>query len=397
MALNTRNSRTVIRTQVAIIGAGPAGLTLAHLLGLEGIESVVLERHTRDYVETRTRAGLLEQGTVDLLRATGAGERVAQLGDVHEGFELCFDEQAHHVSTMDLVGAAICMYPQQEVVKDLIRARVDAGSEPFFGVTDVTIDQTDSTTVHGVHNGVEIEIQADFVAGCDGFHGISRKMLPNHTTFEQTFPFGWLGILADAPPVSRELVYNCHDRGFTLHSMRTPRISRQYLQVHPSDTLADWPDDRIWAELATRLGPRVTSGPVLEKSITTMRSFVTEPMQHGRLFLAGDSAHIVPPTAAKGLNLAVSDARHLAEALTTWYSTGNREPLDGYTRTCLRDIWLAQDFSVWMTHLLHTSPTDTPFDVRRRHARLRHMVESPTAARSFAEHYTGMARVLKPV
>jgi p-hydroxybenzoate 3-monooxygenase len=384
----------VLTTQVAIIGAGPAGLTLAHLLGLAGIRSVVVERRSREHLETRTRAGLLEQGTVELLHDSGASDRVALPGHVHEGFELWVEGTPHRLSTVDAIGRSVSMFPQQEVVKDLIAARTAAGAPPLFEVTDVTVTLGERPVVHGTVHGVPTEIRADFVAGCDGFHGVSRRAIPPAalTVFERAFPFAWLGILAEAPPVAAELVYNCNDRGFTLHSLRTPRITRQYLQVDADDDLANWPDERIWAELVTRLGPHVVPGPVLEKGITTMRSFVAEPMQHGRLFLAGDSAHIVPPTAAKGLNLAVEDARDLAAAMESWYLHGNREPLDGYSAARLHAVWLAQDFSVWLTDLLHTPPREHAFDRRTRLARLRHLVTSPVAARSFAEHYTGAAR-----
>ncbi|HEX3783573.1 MAG TPA: 4-hydroxybenzoate 3-monooxygenase [Pseudonocardiaceae bacterium] len=389
----------VLRSRVVIIGAGPAGLVLAHRLGLDGIDSIVLERHSREYVERRVRAGLLEQGTAELLRQSGVGERLDREGTVHDAFELCFNGERHRISTVQLTGHGVCMYSQQEVVKDLIRARMSAGAPPYFGVDDVTITAItgDAATVHCTLDGQPVEIRADFVAGCDGFHGVSRPAIPGSVLapYQHTFPFGWLGILAETPPVSEELVYNVHDRGFTLHSMRSPQLSRQYLQVSPDDDLGMWPDERIWAELHTRLGAddhRLVEGAILEKGITSMRAFIAEPMQHGRLFLAGDAAHVVPPTAAKGLNLAIEDARVLAEALGCWYGSGNREPLDHYSRDCLAGVWQAQEFSAWMTQLLHKYPGDTGFEMRLRQARLRHLVTSPTAARSFAESYVGLSR-----
>jgi p-hydroxybenzoate 3-monooxygenase len=388
----------VLTTQVAIIGAGPAGLVLAHLLGIAGIRSVVVERHSRRYLETRTRAGLLEQGIVELLHDSGASGRVADAAHVHEGFELCVAGIAHRLSTVELAGRSASMFPQQEVVRDLISARRASGAPPLFEVPDVSVTLAGQPAIHGTVNGTPTEIRADFVAGCDGFHGVSRQAIPATalTVFERTFPFGWLGILAQAPPVSAELVYNCHDRGFSLHSMRTPQISRQYLQVDADEDLANWPDERIWAELLARLGQRAVPGPVLEKGITAMRSFVAEPMQYGRLFLAGDSAHIVPPTAAKGLNLAVEDARDLARAMESWYAHGNRDPLDDYSAARLRAAWLAQDFSVWLTDLLHTPRREHAFDRRARLARLHHLATSPAAGRAFAEHYTGLARAASP-
>jgi p-hydroxybenzoate 3-monooxygenase len=389
----------VLRCRVVIIGAGPAGLVLAHRLGLDGIDSIVLEHRSRDYVERRVRAGLLEQGTAKLLRDSGVGERMDREGAVHDGFELCFGGERHRLSTVELTGHGVCMYSQQQVVKDLIRARIAADAMPYFGVEDVTIDSVggEHAVVHCTLDGQPVEIRADFVGGCDGFHGVSRRSIPGDvlSRYQHSFPFGWLGILAKTPPVSEELVYNVHDRGFTLHSMRAPMLSRQYLQVSPDDDLAMWPDERIWSELRTRLGPedeRLVEGPILEKGITSMRAFIAEPMQYGRLFLAGDAAHVVPPTAAKGLNLAVEDARMLAEAFAAWYFSGNREPLDNYSRDRLAGVWQAQEFSAWMTQLLHSYPGDTGFELRLRQARLRHLVDSPTAARNFAASYVGVAR-----
>ncbi|KUJ68258.1 4-hydroxybenzoate 3-monooxygenase [Streptomyces albus subsp. albus] len=389
----------VLRTQVVIIGAGPAGLVLAHLLHLEGVRSIVLERHDRQYVENRLRAGLLEQGTADLLRDSGVGERMDREGHVHEGFELRFGGECHRVSTAELCGRTVTMYGQQEVVKDLIRARVDAGAPPYFGVDDVVVEEHtgERATVRCTLDGEPVLVHADFIAGCDGFHGVSRRSIPERllTSYHRSYPFAWLGVLAAAPPVTDELVFGVHDQGFALHSMRSATVSRLYLQVAPEEELAAWSDARIWSELRTRLcpsGEELHEGPILQRGITAMRGFVVEPMQHGRLFLAGDAAHIVPPTAAKGLNLAVADARVLARAFTAWYTTGDREPLDRYTRTCLRQVWRAQDFSAWMTWLLHPSPGDDAMEMRMRQARLRNLVDSHAAAVAFAENYVGLTR-----
>ncbi|EMF01708.1 4-hydroxybenzoate 3-monooxygenase [Streptomyces mobaraensis NBRC 13819 = DSM 40847] len=388
-----------LRTPVAIVGAGPAGLVLAHLLHLDGVRSVVLERRDRRYVEGRVRAGLLEQGTADLLRDSGVGGRMDREGQVHEGFELRFDAERHRLSTAELCGRTVTMYGQQEVVKDLIRARTEAGEPPYFGVDDIALgDLTGvAATLRCTLDGEPTVVRADFVAGCDGFHGVTRRGLPagRPVQYERTYPFAWLGVLSAAPPAGEELIYAVHDRGFALHSMRSPTVSRLYLQVAPDEDLARWPDDRIRAELRTRLCPAgepLHEGPLSRHGITSMRGFVVEPMQYGRLFLAGDAAHIVPPTAAKGLNLAVADAVVLARALAAWYGRGDREPLDAYTRTCLAHVWQAQEFSAWLTRLFHPHPGEDAMEARLRRARLRHLVTSRAAATDFAEHYTGRAR-----
>lgn len=386
-----------LRTQVAIVGAGPAGLLLSHLLNLQGVESIVVEQRSREYAEQRVRAGLLEQRTVDLLRQAGLAERLDRQGLVHDGFEVRFEGRSHRIDTRELVGRTVTMYGQQEVVKDLIRARLVTEAQLHFDVGDVAIHNvdTDSPTLRFTLHGEQVEVSPDFVVGCDGFHGISRKSIPVDalSIYERVYPFAWLGILAEAPPVNPELVYAVHERGFSLHSMRSPKVSRLYLEVAPNAVLADWPDAKIWAELELRLalavGPSLKDGPILERSITTMRSFVVEPMQYRRLFLAGDAAHVVPPTAAKGLNLAVADVRVLAEAFGSFYVGGNREPLERYSETCLAGVWRAQEFSAWMTWLLHRGSGADAFEGMLRRSRLQHLVSSRAAATSFVENYVG--------
>jgi p-hydroxybenzoate 3-monooxygenase len=391
-----------LRTQVAIVGAGPAGLTLAHLLQGCGIESVVLEARPRAYVESRVRAGVLEQGTVDLLRAAGVAERLDREGLVHHGIELRFAGERHRIPLSDLTGGrAITVYGQQEVVKDLIRARLASGGSLLFEVSDVSLEDltSDRPLVHFQHAGRAHAVRCDIVAGCDGFHGVTRRSIPAAalTVYEKTYPYAWLGVLAAAPPSTVELIYARHERGFALHSMRSPSIGRLYLQCHPDDRLDAWPDERIWQELHTRLavgdGWTLVEGPLLEKGITTMRSFVVEPMQYGHLYLAGDAAHIVPPTGAKGLNLAVADVRVLAEALDTWYRTGDRALLEAYSTTCLRRVWRAEHFSWWMTSMLHRDEADDPFMHQLQLAQLRYVCSSPAAATTLAENYVGLERV----
>src|SRR5580692_1053241 len=341
-----------MRTQVGIIGAGPAGLVLSHLLHLHGIESVVLENRSRQYVQERVRAGVLEQGTVDLLKETGVGERLQREGLVHYGVNLRFGRRTHRIDFADLTGGkAVTIYAQHEVVKDLTDARLAAGGQVHFEVADTSIhnfdnsNRTSKPAIRFRKDGEPLELVCDFVAGCDGYHGICRPSLPEGilTTFDRVYPFGWLGILAEAPPSSEELIYAYHERGFALLSMRSPHISRLYLQCRPDEDIANWPDEKIWRELRIRLAGEenwnLVEGPVLQKGVTGMRSFVVEPMQYGKLFLAGDAAHIVPPTGAKGLNLAVADVRILARALAAFYATGRRALLDGYSETCLRRVW----------------------------------------------------------
>ncbi len=388
-----------MRTQVGIVGAGPAGLLLSHLLHLEGIESVILEDRSRTYVEGRIRAGVLEQGTADLLVETGVGERMRREGLVHHGIELRFKDRGHRIDLADLTGGkGVIVYGQHEVVKDLIAARVAAGGAILFGAKDVSVHDVDGSrpTIRFRQDGEAKELACDVVAGCDGFRGVCRPSIPDGVLsfFERTYPFAWLGILARAPPVSDELIYARHERGFALFSMRTPEISRLYVQCAPDEDIAGWRDERVWSELQTRLaggGDRhLPEGPVLHKGVTGMRSFVTEPMQYGRLFLAGDAAHIVPPTGAKGMNLAVADVRVLARALGQFYRSGRTDLLDRYSENCLRRIWKAQRFSWWMTSLLHRFEEASPFDHRRQLAELDYVTTSRAAATTLAENYVGL-------
>jgi p-hydroxybenzoate 3-monooxygenase len=385
-----------MRTQVAIIGAGPAGLALAQMLHREGIESVIIENRSREYVEARIRAGLLEQGTVDLLDHVGVADRLHAEGMVHHGIALQFAGERHRIDFAELTdGKAVTIYGQTEIVKDLITARLETGRPLLFEVDEVRVDaiESDRPAVRFRHEGAEHLLECDVIAGCDGFHGICRPSIPTGVlrTFSRDYPFGWLGILAAVAPSNDELVYAHNERGFALLTMRSPELSRLYVQCDPDDDIAAWPDERIWEELQLRLGlPGWTleEGPVLEKGITPMRSFVTEPMRHGRLFLAGDSAHIVPPTGAKGLNLAVNDVRLLGDALTEWYASGSATLLDSYSRDCLRRVWRAEHFSWWMTMMLHR--LDDPFDLRMQEAQLRYVTSSKAAAAGLAENYVGL-------
>ncbi len=388
-----------MRTQVGIVGAGPAGLLLAHLLRLQGIESIVIETRSREYVESRIRAGVLEQGTVDTLNESGIAERMNKLGLVHHGIELSFNGRRHRINLRELTGGrSITVYGQTEVVKDLIKVRLDAGAPLYFEVTETGICDFDghAPTIRFRHNGEAQEIRCDFIAGCDGFHGICRPAIPVERLqiFERTYPFGWLGILAESAPPSKELIYCHHERGFALFSMRTPEITRLYLQCAPDDSLASWSDERIWQELSTRLDSggdiELKEGRILQKSITPMRSFVAEPMQFGRLFLAGDAAHIVPPTGAKGMNLAIADVRVLARGFAAFYRTGKTELLDAYSETCLRRVWRAEHFSWWMTSLLHRFPDATPFQRRLQLSELTYTTHSNAAAATLAENYAGL-------
>jgi p-hydroxybenzoate 3-monooxygenase len=386
-----------IRTQVGIIGAGPAGLTLSHLLHLQGIESVVLERQTREYVETRVRAGVLEQGTVEILCGAGVGERLQREGLQHEGVELRFDGRGHRIDFQELVGKSITVYAQQEVVKDLIAARLGYNAPIFFEAEATRIEEIEAQPrITYEHAGSRHEIACDFIAGCDGFHGISRPTAPARQIrfHERHFPFAWLGILARVAPASHELIYTYHERGFSLLSMRSPEISRLYLQCDPEEDINNWPDDRIWKELrkrmATRDGFLLKDGPILQKGITPMRSFVAEPMQFGKLFLLGDAAHIVPPTGAKGLNLAVADVRVLTRGLVELYKNQKREALERFTERCLRRVWKAQRFSWWMTSMLHRFPNEDSFAHNLHHAELDYVTSSRAASTALAENYVGL-------
>ena len=388
-----------MRTQIGIVGAGPAGLLLAHLLRLQGIESVVLENRSRDYVESRIRAGVLEQGTVDLLNEAGIGEGMKRQGLVHHGIELSFGGRRHRINMHELTGGrAITVYGQTEVVKDLIKARLDANAPLHFEVTETSIHDfdADAPKIRFRGDGEAHEIACDFIAGCDGFHGICRQSVPAGVlqVFERVYPFGWLGILAASKPPSEELIYCHHERGFALFSMRAPEVTRLYIQCAPDEEIANWPDGRIWEELATRLsgGGDLTlmEGPILQKGVTPMRSFVAEPMQYGRLFLAGDAAHIVPPTGAKGMNLAVADVRVLARAFAAFYANGRTDLLAQYSGTCLRRIWRAEHFSWWMTSLLHRFPDAAPFQQRLQLAELDYVTSSRAAAAALAENYVGL-------
>jgi p-hydroxybenzoate 3-monooxygenase len=390
------------KTQVGIIGAGPAGLMLSHLLSRVGIDSVVVERRSREYIEKRVRAGVLEQGTVQLMRETGVGERLDREGLVHRGISLRFEGHDHRIAFDELTGGnTITVYGQQEVVKDLISARIAAGARLHFEVSDVSAHDVSSSTprLRYALAGEDVELECDFIAGCDGFHGVSRDSIPpDHLTrYEREYPFGWVGILASVAPSAEELIYASHDRGFALHSMRSPTLTRLYVQCDRSDTIDDWPDDRIWEELHLRLatddGFTLAEGPIVEKAIAWMHSVVTEPMQYGRLFLAGDAAHIVPATGAKGLNLAVADVRVLSSALDEWYRTGSTAALASYSERCLRRVWRAQHFSYWMTTMLHRFPGDDAFQRKLQLAQLRWVCSSRDAAASLAENYVGVVTV----
>jgi p-hydroxybenzoate 3-monooxygenase len=386
------------RTQVCIIGAGPAGLMLGHLLHLRGIDSIILENRTREHVIERVRAGVLEQGTVDLMSAAGVADRLRREGMRHEGIYIAFGGQRHRIDMAGLTGGrAITIYGQNEVVKDLIDARLATGRPLHFEVRDVLPAELTSKvpTVQFTLSGTVHEVTCDFIAGCDGFHGVCRAAIPaGHVrVYERDYPFGWLGILANAPPSSGELVYSNHDRGFALFSMRTLAVTRLYLQCAPDEDANDWSDDRIWSELRLRLethdGWRPNEGEIVQKGVTGMRSFVIEPMRYGRLFLAGDAAHIVPPTGAKGLNLAMADVSRLADALAADYASGDESLLDRYSERGLTRTWRAQRFSWWMTTMLHRLEGENPFDRKRQHAELEYLVSSRAAMTSLAENYVG--------
>ncbi len=386
-------------TQVGIVGAGPAGLLLAHLLDLAGVGSVVIETRTREEVEGTIRAGVLEQGTVDVLVESGVGERLRREAFFHRGVYLRFDGRTRHVDMQELTGGKhVTVYAQHEVIRDLVKARLAAGGEIAFGVSDVRIvdPASERPALEFAHGGGPRRLDCDFVAGCDGSHGVSRNSFPEGalTRHERVYPFGWFGVLVEAPPSSDELIYATHERGFALVSTRSATLQRMYFQCDPADRVERWSDDRIWAELRARLATRdgwaPKEGPITQKVIVGMRSVVCEPMRHGRLFLAGDAAHVVPPTGAKGLNLAVADVRVLARGLQSFYASGDFAPLERYSDTCLARVWKGQRFSYWLTTLLHRADTDTSFDQRRRLAELDYLTTSRAAATSFAENYVGL-------
>src|SRR5579864_7850774 len=375
---------------------------LSHLLHLQGIESIVIENRSQQYVEERVRAGVLEQGTVDLMVETGVGERLKEEGLVHYGVNLRFGRRTHRIDFAELTGGkGITIYAQHEVIKDLNKARGEAGGQIFYEVEDVSVhdfasaDSAMKPSIRFRNGGEQYELSCDFIAGCDGFHGICRPSVPSGvlTLFDRTYPFGWLGILADVAPSCDELIYSYHERGFALLSMRSPQVSRLYLQCSPDEDINKWPDAKIWEELHRRLatdnGWKLTEGPITQKGVTGMRSFVVEPMRCGRLFLAGDAAHIVPPTGAKGLNLAAADVYVLSQALANFYKTGRMDLLDSYSDTCLRRVWRAQRFSWWMTSMLHLFGNENAFDRRRQLAELDYLTSSRAAMTSLAENYVG--------
>jgi p-hydroxybenzoate 3-monooxygenase len=392
----------VERTRVVIVGAGPAGLLLSHLLDLDGIESVLVENRSPDYVLGRIRAGVLESSSVDLLTSVGLGERIAREGDEHRGIYLQWTHEGagerHHVDFVDHVGRSVWIYGQTEVTKDLMGAREKAGRAAYYEVSDVVLHDLESerpSVTFTDAEGVARRVEADAVAGCDGFHGPSRPTIPDavRRTWERAYPYAWLGVLADVAPSTDELIYAWHPDGFALHSMRSPSVSRLYLQVPPDEDVARWSDDRIWTTLATRLGHgqdgwSLQQGPIREKSVLPMRSFVATPMRHGRLFLAGDAAHIVPPTGAKGLNLAIADVALLARALTTWLGDGSSSLVDSYSDDALRRVWRCTHFSWWMTSMLHTS--GDAFDAQLQLSQLRWVTSSEAGAAGLAENYAGL-------
>lgn len=387
-----------MRTQVGIIGAGPSGLLLSQLLHLQGIETIIIENRTRDYIEARIRAGVMEHWVAELVDEVGLGARMRREGLVHDGLEIAFAGKRRRIDLKALTGGkSIMVYGQQEFVKDFVTARLEAGTPIHFEVSDVSVHDFDGDSPKirfTDRDGAPQEIQCDFIGGCDGFHGICRPAISGLSVFERIYPFAWLGILAEAPPSSDELIYSSHDNGFALHSMRSPELTRLYLQVAPDEDIAEWPDERVWQELQTRLTQdgdwKLNEGPVLQKSVTPMRSFVCETMRQGRLFLAGDSAHIVPPTGAKGMNLAAADVLVLSRALTEFYKSGATALFDSYAETCLARIWKAQRFSWWMTSMLHNFPGEDDFLRRIQRAEIDFITGNEAGARSLAVNYVGL-------
>ncbi len=387
-----------MRVQVVIIGAGPAGLLLGQLLHRAGIDTLILERKSQEYVLGRIRAGVLEQGAVDLLDEAGVGARLHAEGLAHEGIELCFSGERHRVDLQALTGKHVTVYGQTEVTRDLMDARTASGAKSLYEVDDVALAGFDGNTptVRYLHQGRVHEVSCDFIAGCDGFHGVSRDSVPAQALrqYERVYPFGWLGVLADVPPVSDELIYANHERGFALCSMRSHTRSRYYVQCSLDDHVDQWSDERLWQELRSRVdseaAERLITGPSIEKSIAPLRSFVAEPMRFGRLFLAGDAAHIVPPTGAKGLNLAASDVRYLSRALIDHYRTGTSTEIDAYSDKCLRRVWKAVRFSWWMTSLLHRFPDNGEIGRKIQEAELSYIIGSRAASTSLAENYVGL-------
>ena len=385
-----------MRTQVGIVGAGPAGLMLSHLLHLAGIESIIVEDRSRAYCEARVRAGLMEHWVAHLLMDTGVGERLKREAMVHDGIHISFNGEARDINFRRLIGKQVFIYDQKEVVTDLIAHRLAQGGQILFEVENTSVHDfgSNAPVIRFRHEGRAQEIACDFIGGCDGFHGICRPSIPatQWRGYDRVYPFGWLGILSESPPPDKELIYCFHGRGFALFSMRGPTVSRLYLQCAPDEDIESWPDHKIWDELETRLGGvrPLKRGKVLQKGVTPMRSYVTEPMQSGRLCLAGDAAHIVPPTGAKGMNLAMADVRVLARAIEAHYKSGRDDLLQNYSKTCLNRVWKGQRFSWWMTQMLHRYGSEADFDMKRQIAEIDYVTGSEAAMTSLAEHYAGL-------